>query len=212
MLSAYIEELKKIKLLSRQEEATLWELKSKGNIDAHHKLITSYQPLVFKIAMAFHVNENKVLELIQEGTVGLLEAASKYDYKKGVAFSLYASHRIKGRMVDYLNKESDEKNISLDIEARDETGVLLVDTIPSNLLGPQELAEKDFFKHKLKIALERLSTKEKQVLQGLYMEDRTVKELAEDIEVTTSHIYRLQKKGVRRLRGMMSKLMADLKK
>ena len=212
MLSSYIDELKKIKLLSREEELELWVKKANGDINAHHKIISSYQPLVFKIAMSFRLEEARVLELIQEGTVGLLEAANKFDYKKGVAFSLYATHRIKGRMVDYLVKETGERNVSLDASIGENENSLLVDIIPSQKPGPQEVTEKDFFLQKVISAMERLSTKEQQVLKGIYIDDKTVKELAADIEVTTSHVYRLQKKGVRRVRGMLSKFIADLKK
>jgi RNA polymerase sporulation-specific sigma factor len=211
MLSNYIDELKKIKLLSREEELLLWEKKAKGDINAHHKIITSYQPLVFKIAMSFRLDETKVLELIQEGTVGLLEAASKFDYTKGVAFSLYASHRIKGRMVDYLVKETGERSLSLDSSIGEDDNSLLLDTIPSQKPGPQEVTEEEFFLQKVKSAMDRLSVKEQKVLKGIYIDDKTVKELAADIEVTTSHVYRLQKKGVRRIRGMLSKFIADLK-
>lgn len=212
MLNSYVDELKKIKLLSREEELDLWIKKANGNMKAHHKIISSYQPLVFKIAMSFRLEEARSLELIQEGTVGLLEAASKFDYKKGVAFSLYASHRIKGRMVDYLVKETGEKNVSLDTIVGENENSLLLDIIPSQKPGPQEVTEKDFFLQKIISAMERLSIKEQQVLKGIYIDDKTVKELAADIEVTTSHVYRLQKKGVRRIRGMLSKFMADLKK
>lgn len=212
MLSSYIDELKKIKLLSREEELELWVKKANGDINAHHKIISSYQPLVFKIAMSFRLEEARVLELIQEGTVGLLEAANKFDYKKGVAFSLYATHRIKGRMVDYLVKETGERNVSLDASIGENENSLLVDIIPSQKPGPQEVTEKDFFLQKVISAMDRLSTKEQQVLKGIYIDDKTVKELAADIEVTTSHVYRLQKKGVRRVRGMLSKFIADLKK
>lgn len=211
MLSNYIDELKKIKLLSREEEILLWEKKAKGDINAHHKIITSYQPLVFKIAMSFRLDETKVLELIQEGTVGLLEAASKFDYTKGVAFSLYASHRIKGRMVDYLVKKTGERSLSLDSSIGEDDNSLLLDTIPSQKPGPQEVTEEEFFLQKVKSAMDRLSVKEQKVLKGIYIDDKTVKELAADIEVTTSHVYRLQKKGVRRIRGMLSKFIADLK-
>lgn len=212
MLSNYIDELKKIKLLSREEELELWIKKANGDMNAHNKLITSYQPLVFKIAMSFKLEEARALELIQEGTVGLLEAASKFEYKKGVAFSLYASHRIKGRMVDYLVKETGERNVSLDVSIGEDENSLLLDIIPSQKPGPQEVTEKDFFLQKIIGAMERLSIKEQQVLKGIYIDDKTVKELAIDIQITTSHVYRLQKKGVRRIRGMLSRFMADLKK
>ena len=45
------------------------------------------------------------MDLIQEGTVGLIEAVERYDPDKNVAFSLYAVHRIRGRILNYLNKE-----------------------------------------------------------------------------------------------------------
>ena len=74
-------------------------LQQYGDQSAYRKIITAYQPLVFKIAMAFRLTETQTLELIQEGTVGLLEAAEKFDYTRGVAFSIFASHRIRGRML-----------------------------------------------------------------------------------------------------------------
>ena len=119
MLQGYLAELKKIKLLSREEEKLLWEKEAAGDETAHQKLISAYQPLVFKIAMGFHMAEEITMELIQEGTVGLLEAAESYDYTKGVAFSLFAMHRIRGSMCDFLAREYAQTAISLDKEAYD---------------------------------------------------------------------------------------------
>ena len=94
MLQQYLTELQKINLLEREEELDLWRACADGDQSAYRKIITAYQPLVFKIAMAFRLTETQTLELIQEGTVGLLEAAEKFDYTRGVAFSIFASHRI----------------------------------------------------------------------------------------------------------------------
>ena len=57
MFKSYLEELKKITLLSRDEELKLWEASAAGSEDAHHRLISSYQPLVFKVAMGFRLSE-----------------------------------------------------------------------------------------------------------------------------------------------------------
>ncbi len=92
MLQKYLTELKKIRMLSPEEERELWIREEEGDEAAHQKLISSYQPLVFKTAVQFHMPEEVTLELIQEGTVGLLEAAESYDYTKGVAFSLSLIH------------------------------------------------------------------------------------------------------------------------
>ena len=78
MLQQYLTELQKINLLEREEELDLWRACADGDQSAYRKIITAYQPLVFKIAMAFRLTETQTLELIQEGTVGLLEAAEKF--------------------------------------------------------------------------------------------------------------------------------------
>jgi RNA polymerase sporulation-specific sigma factor len=210
VLRKYLEELKKIKLLSPEEEKELWIREAEGNEAAHQKLIGSYQPLVFKTAMQFHMSEEIVLELIQEGMVGLLEAAESYDHTKGVAFSLYAVHRLRGRMCDFLNREFSRDELSLDRENAE--GWCLAEVLPSSQLLPEEVAERHAVSDRVSRAVDRLPQKEKQVLQGIFLENKTPSVLAEDIKVTPNHIYRLEKQGVRRIRGMLSRFMRDFKK
>lgn len=210
MLQKYLEELKKIKLLSPEEEKELWIQEAEGCEAAHQKLVSSYQPLVFKTAVRFHMPEDTTLELIQEGTVGLLEAAENYDYSKGVAFSLYAFHRIRGRMCDFLNREFSHEELSLDRETPE--GWSLTEVLPSSQLLPEEVAERHAVSDRVSRAVERLPQKERQVLEGIFLENKTPFDLAADIHVTPNHVYRLEKKGVRRIRGMLSRFMSELKK
>jgi RNA polymerase sigma factor (sigma-70 family) len=212
MLSKYLEELKNIKLLSREEELSLWQKSGNGDADAHNLLMRSYQPLVFKTALSFKLSTEQVLELIQEGTVGLLEAAERFDYTKGVAFSIFALHRIKGRMIDYLHSEYGGSTLSLDSEITVGSGISWSDMLVSAEASPAEQAERAFLSGRVLAAMERLPDKEQQVLAALYLEDKRPVDIAAAINVTTGHVYRLQKKGVRRVRGMLSRLMADLKK
>ena len=210
MLQKYLTELKKIKMLSPEEERELWIREEEGDEAAHQKLISSYQPLVFKTAVQFHMPEEITLELIQEGTVGLLEAAESYDYTKGVAFSLYAVHRIRGRMCDFMNREFSRDELSLDRETAE--GWSLAEFIPGLQLLPEEVAERHAVSDRVSQAIDRLPQKEKQVLQGIFLENKTPSVLAADIKVTPGHIYRLEKQGVRRIRGMLSRFMRDFKK
>ena len=210
MLQKYLTELKKIKMLSPEEERELWIREEEGDEAAHQKLTSSYQPLVFKTAVQFHMPEEITLELIQEGTVGLLEAAESYDYTKGVAFSLYAVHRIRGRMCDFMNREFSRDELSLDRETAE--GWSLAEFIPGLQLLPEELAERHAVSDRVSQAIDRLPQKEKQVLQGIFLENKTPSVLAADIKVTPGHIYRLEKQGVRRIRGMLSRFMRDFKK
>ncbi len=210
MLQKYLTELKKIKMLSPEEERELWIREEEGDEAAYQKLISSYQPLVFKTAVQFHMPEEITLELIQEGTVGLLEAAESYDYTKGVAFSLYAVHRIRGRMCDFMNREFSRDELSLDRETAE--GWSLAEFIPGLQLLPEELAERHAVSYRVSQAIDRLPQKEKLVLQGIFLENKTPSVLAADIKVTPGHIYRLEKQGVRRIRGMLSRFMRDFKK
>lgn len=68
------------------------------------------------------------------------------------------------------------------------------------------------FNDKITQAMERLPQKEQQVLTGIYLEDKSAGDLAASIDVSLGHIYRLQKQGVRRVRGMLSRLMNELNK
>lgn len=104
-LADYLKELRKVKTLDLEEEQALWAaFKERGDEGARQRLIESYQPLVFKQAAPF-AQLDCALDLIQEGTVGLIEAAERYDHTRGVAFSLFAVHRIRGRMMDFLRRE-----------------------------------------------------------------------------------------------------------
>lgn len=94
-LKAYFEQIKKNPLLSFEEEIELSKLIQGGNQDALNHLIECNLRLVVKIAMEYSIPEIAVLDLIQEGNMGLIKAATKYDYRKNVRFSTYASWWIK---------------------------------------------------------------------------------------------------------------------
>ena len=209
MLQGYLEELRKTKLLEPTEERALWERVAHGDLQAHKKLMTAYQPLVFKIAISFQLPESDTMELIQEGMVGLLEAAENYDYTRGVAFSVFASFRIKGSMVDYLKKSNSG---ALYLEGDLGSGLTLGETLTSAQASPTELAERQLLHEKVTQALRRLPEKEQQVITGMYLEDKTAQSVAVAIDVSLGHVYRLQKKGVRRIRGMLSRFIHDFNK
>lgn len=93
MLAEYIQSLKGLNKLTQQEESLLWhKFKIEGQIEARQELIEHYQLLVFKEALKYQLQETLILDLIQEGVVGLMEAAERYNHTSGVAFSLYALH------------------------------------------------------------------------------------------------------------------------
>lgn len=204
----YLAELKKVKVLEISEEKALWvEYKEAGSNVARQKLIESYQPLVFKAAASFRFTD-KPMDIIQEGTVGLIEAVEIYDYKRGVAFSLYALHRIRGRMITFLQKEGIQNLTYIDKELYNrESSFCTIDDAIDQSAGVAEQFENKFLVGAVKEAMQRLPEKEKQVLNGVFFKEQAPSEMAEKLAITPSHVYRLQKQGIRRIRGMLSKLM-----
>jgi RNA polymerase sigma-32 factor len=103
-LQLYLLEIKNYKLLTREEERELAiRVQEKKDKRAAYRLITSNLRLVVKIAMDFHRYWTKsLLDLIQEGNVGLLQAVRKFDPYRGIKFSYYASFWIKAYMLKFI--------------------------------------------------------------------------------------------------------------
>ncbi len=103
-LQMYLLEVKGFKLLTREEEVELGiRVREKNDQNAAYKLITSNLRLVIKIAMDFHRYWTKsLLDLIQEGNVGLIQAVRKFDPYRGIKFSYYASFWIKAYMLKFI--------------------------------------------------------------------------------------------------------------
>ncbi len=103
-LQLYLQQIKNYKLLSREEEVALARRVYENNDEeAVNQLVTSNLRLVAKIAMDFRRYWAKnVLDLIQEGNLGLVQAARKFDPSRGVKFSYYASFWIKAYMWKFI--------------------------------------------------------------------------------------------------------------
>jgi RNA polymerase sigma-32 factor len=103
-LRIYLDEIKRYPLLKREDEVDLaTRYHEKGDVQAAYKLITSNLRLVVKIAMDFqrHWMQN-LMDLIQEGNVGLMQAVKKFDPYRGYKFSYYASFWIKAYIIKFI--------------------------------------------------------------------------------------------------------------
>lgn len=86
----YLEDLKKIPLLSLEEEKELFHLYKNGSEEAKNKIMVSNLRLVISIAKQYEVEGLDFLDLIQEGNCGLIKAIEEFDVDKGNKFSTYA--------------------------------------------------------------------------------------------------------------------------
>ena len=103
-LQIYLLEIRRYDLLTRDEERELAiRVKEKKDDKAAYRLVTANLRLVVKIAMDFHRYWTKnLLDLIQEGNLGLLQAVRKFDPYRGIKFSYYASFWIKAYILKFI--------------------------------------------------------------------------------------------------------------
>lgn len=105
-LQNYFSSINKIALLSQEEEVRLAKSKCQGDEKAKEKLINSNLRLVVKIAKNYTSLEPSIIDLVQEGNLGLIRAAEKFDPKMGCRFSTYASYWIKHYITRFIAKRS----------------------------------------------------------------------------------------------------------
>jgi RNA polymerase sigma-32 factor len=103
-LQRYLSEISQYRLLTREEEVVLGKrVQEEGDPDAAYQLVTSNLRLVVKIALEFQrVWMQNLLDLIQEGNIGLMQAVKKFDPYKNVKFSYYASFWIKAYILKFI--------------------------------------------------------------------------------------------------------------
>jgi RNA polymerase sporulation-specific sigma factor len=212
MLGDYLKELEKVTVLSPDEEQRLWlAYKDHGDVSCRQQLIESYQPLVIKIAREINSQPDMIMDIIQEGTVGLIEAIEKYDHLKGVAFSIYARYRIKGRMLNLFQVKGGPTMLSLDEAWDRQEESTLLSTLPDETAESVEAqVESSFVRYKVNEAVKRLNDKERNVIKSVYMHDKEAVTVAREMAISISYVHKLQKRALRRMRGMLARFASDL--
>jgi RNA polymerase sigma-32 factor len=102
-LRAYMAEVARHPVLTREEEHALAvRYHETGDVDAAYKLVASNLRLVVKIAHEYRRTAFQLLDLIQEGNMGLMQAVKKYDPWKGVKLSSYAAWWIRAYIIRFV--------------------------------------------------------------------------------------------------------------
>ena len=144
-LKIYLNEIGQIPLLSEEEERELGRKSSEGDAAARQKLAEANLRLVVSIAKHYTGRGVQLMDLIQEGNMGLMRAAEKYDYTKENRFSTYASWWIKEAMQRAIDQQSREIRVPVHV-AENMKKVQKVSKELQQELGreplPKEIAEK----------------------------------------------------------------------
>lgn len=114
-ISNYLREVRKIELITAEEEVELAKKISEGDSDALEKLINSNLRFVISIAKEYQGQGLPLVDLINEGNYGLIKAASKFDHTKGFRFISYAVWWIKQSILYSLSEHSRTVRLPINI-------------------------------------------------------------------------------------------------
>ncbi|HJA18974.1 MAG TPA: sigma-70 family RNA polymerase sigma factor [Candidatus Mediterraneibacter ornithocaccae] len=114
-LQIYLSEIGQIPLLSEEDEKRLGEKSAQGDEEARRKLSEGNLRLVVSLAKHYTGRGIPLMDLIQEGNMGLMRAAEKYDYTKENRFSTYAAWWIKEAMQRAIDQQSREIRVPVHV-------------------------------------------------------------------------------------------------
>ena len=110
VLQMYLKDVSRIKLLKKEEEVAVGKAIKEGSKKesqiARKKLIQANLRLVISIAKKYTGQGILFMDLVQEGSLGLIKAANRFDYKKGFKFSTYATWWIKQTIIRAIANNS----------------------------------------------------------------------------------------------------------
>lgn len=172
--------------------------------------------LVVYISRKFENTGIDVEDLISIGTIGLIKAVNTFKLNKNIKLATYASRCIENEILMYLRKNNKKKSevsfdepLNVDLDGNE---LLLSDILGTENDEIYKLIEEEIDKDLLVMALDRLSEREKQIMElrfGLTNKgrERTQKEVATMLGISQSYISRLEKKIISRLKKEMKKFV-----
>jgi len=166
-------------------EKDLWEKVKSGDEKAREEVIISYRPMVFWLANKLHVSPDSYQDLIQEGMVALIEAVDRYDSTRGVKFITYAYYRVKGHMINFLERSEAKAPEPIEID--------------ESFYRHEVFYDEDWLAD-LQEAMRSLTASEAEIITAIDMKGLTAKELAQRKGVDISYIYRIRRRAIAKLK------------
>ena len=207
----YLRDISRYQPLTLEQELTLATRARQGDAEAREQLIHAHLPLVVRVAKIYMPPCDEIMDLIQEGNIGLIYAVDKFDPTRDTKFSTYAFYWINKHIQRFLNHEPDDL-VSLDMELTDSSEYLLLsDTIADrpSLLGSQTIQhidakiEHEELQRQVRQLLANLPPREREVIRLLYGMDLrrsyTVSEVAKMLRISKVRVCQLRDRALTRM-------------
>jgi len=231
-LNIYLDEIGKEALLSSQEERELSERIQKGDAKALSKLVEANLRFVVVIARQYKGKGVAMEDLVSEGNMGLMKAASKFDASKGVPFVNFAVVYVRQAIEKFIDQQAGlyqvPKDVKNDAVARQQSMPVSVDaplghrtnmSLLSVLVNQDasladERVHSEAIEDAVEFALGMLDKREARVVNaffGINQEHETMAEIAEDMELKRERVRQIRDKAVRKLRKAYKSKLKSLK-
>ena len=117
-LAQYLREIGRYRLLTPAEEVRLAKRIEQGDVTAKDRMVESNLRLVVAVARSYGYRGVPLLDLIQEGTLGLIRAAERFDWRRGTKFSTYAMWWIRQAIDRAVCNQADTIRVPIHVHER----------------------------------------------------------------------------------------------
>jgi len=224
LLNKYLDEIGREKLLTEAEEASLSERIRKGDERALNKLVSANLRFVVSIARQY-LGQGLVMEdLVSEGNIGLLKAASKFDATRGLRFVNYAVAFVRQQIERALKAETAEQRVenardgqsrSVDAPLGGRSNMSLLSVlVDGNSPLADERTYQSAVERAVEYALQCLNERESRVVNawfGIGQERLTMQEIADDMQLRRERVRQIRNQAVRKLKKTYKKRLAELR-
>ena len=232
-LNRYLDEIGKEALLSDEVEKELSRKIQQGDTKALSKLVEANLRFVVTIARQYKGKGIAMEDLVSEGNIGLMKAASKFDASKGVRFVNYAVVYVRQAIEKFIEQQAGlyqvPKDVKDEVVARQQSMPLSVDaplghranmsllSVLVNQDAPlaDERVHSEAVEAAVEYALGGLNERETKVVNaffGIEQERETMAEIAEDMDVKRERVRQIREKAVRKLRKAYKARLRELRK
>ena len=221
-LNKYLDEIGRESLLSAEEERRLSEQIQQGNEHALTRLVEANLRFVVSIANQYKGRGLQMEDLVSEGNLGLMKAATKFDASRGTRFINYAVVHVRQQIERALDQQTEpprklkQMSTSVDAPLGHRTNMSLLSVlINKDAPMADERVYSEAIEDAIEQALQTLDERESKVVNaffGINQEHETMAEIAEDMDLKRERVRQIRDKAVRKLRKAYKARLRDLRK
>lgn len=224
VLNKYLDEINRESLLSEDEERELSARVLRGDSRALNRLVETNLRFVVAIARQYQGKGLSMEDLVSEGNIGLMKAASRYDATRGLRFVNYAVVHIRRQIEKALKAESSELRVesrangetrSVDAPLGAKSNMSLLSVLAdSNAPMADARVYNSTVERAVERALTSLNDRESQVVNayfGIGQDSLTMAEIAQDMGMKRERVRQIRDRALRRMKKAYRHTLAELK-